>query len=105
MPSGDLLAFTGTALKITAPTWWLGRAFASWATRQLVLEQLGHMLELAHTFPTWVLSSASLRNNIPVVFLPLCQFIGPVFAAAFKCFLSPWQVVGDCCISPQPSKQ
>jgi len=75
LASGDPSAFTATALEITAPNSQPGRAFASSAVGQLLLEQLGHTQELAHTFLTWALSLASLRNNTPELFilLPVCS--------------------------------
>lgn len=52
MASGDPPAFVAALPKITDPNSHLGGAFASSAMRQLLLEWLGHTLELAHTFPT-----------------------------------------------------
>lgn len=52
MASGDPPAFLAALPKITDPNSHLGGAFASSAMRQLLLERLGHTLELAHTFPT-----------------------------------------------------
>lgn len=71
LASGDLSAFVAAAPKITAPNSRPGRTFASSAMGQLLPEQLRHTLELAHTFPTSVLSLASLRNNTLVLFIPL----------------------------------